>query len=67
VNKLIAFYLLVLTSTTVFPNENSLWKNVTENLRLAIDLSIRPQFDVKNDHFSHIESVSFDLHKIRYC
>ncbi|MEO1924847.1 MAG: hypothetical protein ABGY08_02470 [Gammaproteobacteria bacterium] len=64
VKILYVLYLLCFFSIPAVSGEKYAWFNPTENLRLATDFSVRPQYDVKNDHFSHIESVGFDLHKV---
>ena len=56
--------IVTLNSTCLIAEENGSWIDQIDNLRLAIDLSVRPQYDFKTDHFSHIESFGFDLHKV---
>jgi len=56
--------LLVLHVQQLVADENETWFDQIDNLRFTIDLSVRPQYNFKSDHISHIESFGFDLHKV---
>jgi len=56
--------LLILNTTSLLAFESASWLEDIDNLRFAIDMSARGQYNINSNHLSNIDSLGLDLHKV---
>jgi len=61
---LILLALFISCSQPLSATENHSWLPSIDNFRYAIDISVRPQLELRQDDYSHIESIGLDTHKV---
>jgi len=64
ISEVLLILITLFSNSYLIADEYDSWIDQTDNLRVAIDLSVGSQYDFKTNHFSHIESFGLDLHKV---
>jgi len=63
-NQCLLFLALLSLSLPTFATDNDTWLSSIENFRYTADVSVRPQVELKQNDYSHIESLGIDTHKV---
>ncbi len=63
-SKALLILLMCCNVSIIFAEEKKTWLEDVENLRWAVDLSIKGIYNAETGHLSHSEAIGLDLHKI---